>query len=286
MKCRWLATLMTIALLFLGSGCSYRLVEPSWAAGAIQKKQETSPKDLFSGHPGTFVLRDLSSQATTIVNEQQANKRVSPLSTFTIFNALAALDTGVLQDETTGKKWDGTNYAVEVWNRDQSLSTAMANSVDWFFEDTAQAVGEERMESYILRAGYGNAHSSGAANNNEAANSSAVASTSPQNGSLQISAMEQVAFLEKLYKEELPFKKSAMSTVKKILTIQSGDHFTYAGKTGSSSNLGWFVGYVTTNDKTYVFATNIEGNKDVDGSLAREITEEILREMQILPVAR
>lgn len=49
--------------------------------------------------------------------------------------------------------------------------------------------------------------------------------------SLTISPLEQEAFLEKLLEEELPFDKSVMKTVKRIMIQEEGDLYTLYGKT-------------------------------------------------------
>lgn len=77
--------------------------------------------------------------------------------------------------------------------------------------------------------------------------------------SLKISPIEQADFMKSLYKENLPFDKDTMKTVKRMMIQTEGDNFTLYGKTGRGSNLGWYVGFIETNDRNYVFVTNISG---------------------------
>ena len=82
--------------------------------------------------------------------------------------------------------------------------------------------------------------------------------------SLKISADEQVEFLKRLYKEELPVSNRSIKIVKEIITLEETPAYKLSGKTGGGPLaegrfLGWFVGYLETKDDTYFFATEIEG---------------------------
>jgi bla regulator protein BlaR1 len=108
--------------------------------------------------------------------------------------------------------------------------------------------------------------------------------------------MEQVNFLDRMLKYELPFDKSNIDIVKKVLIIEQKGDKILSGKTGSSGGgwlskvdpvnysgkLAWFIGYVTTKEGTYIFATNIEGESGASGSKAKEITRAILGELNLL----
>jgi beta-lactamase class D len=266
-----LLMLVAAILLALVSGCGGE------AAGLLEKaagKDDSRPftlESFFTGHKGTFVLRDLSNNSTMIVNEEQANKPLPPESTFTICNALIALQTGVAKDENAIRRWNGTTYPIEAWNRDHTLATAMANSVVWYDQEVARDIGEERMTAFLSEIGYGNQDVSGGLDRFWL------------DSTLKISALEQVDFLARLYQEKLPLNRRSMQIVKGMMILQEEKEFLYAGKTGSGKGVGWFVGYVTNKGKTYVFAANIEGDQEGNGSQARVIAEDILREMHLLP---
>jgi len=112
--------------------------------------------------------------------------------------------------------------------------------------------------------------------------------------SLKISAAEQVDFLYRLYRNDLPLSRRSMEITKKIIKLAETEEYVFYGKTGSGLGevidgkpktvLGWFVGYVERKDRegVYVFATNIEGEDGASGKKAREITETILKEMGLL----
>lgn len=197
------------------------------------------------------------------------------MSTFKIFNSLAGLDSGVLKDANHPMKWDGQKCFYDSWNQDQTLATAMRDSVVWYFQRVASDVGEERMKKYIQSVNYGNEDISGGITQFWLA------------GTLSISADEQVDFIRKLYFDALPFSKRSMTIVKQITELKTTPQGELHGKTGSHNQegkwvLGWFVGYVVHEGQPYVFATNIQAADGAWGKKAREITEHILQESGLL----
>ncbi len=84
-------------------------------------------------------------------------------------------------------------------------------------------------------------------------------------------------FLEKLYKEDLPFDNNIMRTVKRMMAQENDTPYVLYGKKGSSPDgpdgqVGWYVGFVENGDDSYVFVTNI----DDTGLNAKDITLDIL----------
>jgi bla regulator protein BlaR1 len=230
----------------------------------------------FGGLQGTFVLYDGGNHQYTVYNEAQAGKRLSPCSTFKIFNSLIGLESGVLEqeDEKTLLKWDGTQYTIASWNKDHTLQSATADSVVWYFQEVATRVGADRMQSYINQLEYGNRDISGGI------------TRFWLRSSLQISAYEQVDLIKKLYQGDLPFSPQDVEVVKRNILLSNYDGAKFSGKTGSGSVdgklvLGWFVGCVEKEGQQYIFATNVEGEDGAYGGKAKEITKAILKDMNI-----
>jgi beta-lactamase class D len=254
------------------------LLSTLFTFSADVKAQEKTDLDLgkfFNGYKGTFVMLDVKKNSYIRYNEQQAAERHPPCSTFKILNSLIGLETGVIEDENFVLKWDGKPQRFESWNRDHNLQSAITNSVVWYYQELASRVGEKRMKKYIQSVGYGNGDISGGIRKFWLMNS------------LKVSANEQVDFLHRLYKNDLPFSQRSIDIVKKITKLSETDKYTFRGKTGSGLdygkyNLGWFIGYVEHKDNVYIFATNILGEGEVNGKKAREITEAILKEMGLI----
>ena len=227
-------------------------------------------KDFFVDYKGCFIIYDENESRYSIYNESQVDERLSPCSTFKIPNALIGLETGVIQGKDYVYQWDGKMNPIDSWNKNHTLTTAITNSVVWYFQKLAQNVGEDRMQEYLDKIDYGNNDISGGI-------------TKFWLGStLKVSAREQVEFLINLYHDKLPFDKENMRIVREIMILESTDGYVFSGKTGTADKgLGWFVGTIGKGDNIYYFATNIVGGNDATGAKAKEITKEILKYLKI-----
>ncbi|MDT8903039.1 penicillin-binding transpeptidase domain-containing protein [Anaeroselena agilis] len=232
----------------------------------------------FRGYTGTMVIYDQAGDRYVVYNEPQSRKRLSPCSTFKIYNSLIGLETGVLaaEDEQTLVKWDGTRHSIESWNHDQTLASATRNSVVWYYQKLAARIGEQRMQEHLDAIGYGNRDISGGL------------TTFWLRSSLRISAMEQVEMLRRLYSGELPFAPRNVAVVRKNITLSADGKTPFMGKTGSGFEngrwlLGWFVGCVERDGNRYIFAVNIEAPDGASGGAARRIAEAVLKDFAILP---
>ncbi len=264
------------------------LLTAIWLGGeqlSQAKERKHSPtyeyKDLssyFTGYDGTFVMYDLKNQNYTIYNKKKSEKRVSPNSTFKIPHALIGLETGILKDENTTFKWDGTEYPFPAWNQDQTLTSAIQNSTIWYFQKVAKRVGTVNEQKYLCKFHYGNQNISGGLTNFWL------------QSSLTISPREQVEFLKKFYTYQLPVKKQNIDIVKNILVLEKTNGAILSGKTGTGWKdaeingipvNGYFIGYVEKDGNTYLFATNIEATNNASSGKAKEITLKVLHDLQI-----
>ena len=104
--------------------------------------------------------------------------------------------------------------------------------------------------------------------------------------SLKISANEQVEFLRKLITGELSVTKRTQKIVAKALVISRAGDEVFRGKTGTAGDpvrkiatWGWFVGWHTNGNGTYVVAVNISGGDNPSGRKARDLTKRLLIRM-------
>jgi beta-lactamase class D len=221
------------------------------------------------------VLVDLKRAHTLRYNPDRAARRFLPASTFKILNSLISLETGVIPDENTVIKWDGTHYEIPSWNQDHTLKTAIAHSVVWYYQELARRAGRDRMQRYVEAARYGNHDLTGAID------------SFWLDGALRISADEQVEFLKRLVQNKLPFSTRNLQIVKDILILEKTPLSQLSGKTGTQlrvkPSINWFVGYVENGENTYLFAANLELPTGVtDSTRAKEITLRILRERGLI----
>lgn len=224
---------------------------------------------------GCFELLDCSTGKVFKYNPELCAKPMPPQSTFKLFNAMAGLDCGVLKGANHPMKWDGKKHDLEPWNHDQTLASAMHDSVVWYFQNVASQIGEERMKKYIDEVKYGNQDTSGGI------------TQFWMDSTLKITPDQEVDFVRRWYQGSLPFSADAMKTVKEITELKTTDKGEMHGKTGSDGKngkliMGWFVGYVVHDKKPYVFACNVQADDQAWGRKARDITETILTKAGLL----
>lgn len=273
-----IAIFVLISVLLLG----FAPVISTCAKDDSHYQWETSSKNIdtldlssyFSDYEGSFVLYDLENDTWSIHDIEQATLRVSPDSSYKIYDALFGLEEGIITPTSTVMLWNGEEYPFEAWCADQNLQSAMSNSVNWYFQTIDKQLGVSTLYYYIQKIGYGNKYINGDLNYYW------------MESSLKISPIEQVEFLLSMYDNSFGFDPENIQAVKDALCLSTSSNGTIYGKTGTGrvngqDINGWFVGYVQTADNTYFFATNIRDDVNATGSNATEITLSILSDMNI-----
>lgn len=266
-----------LGLLFIFlSGLCFNSLLPGYTAGDNLMMRPDLQRH-FEGFSGAFVLYDEKNNQYAVFNPAQSNERLTPCSTFKIYHSLIALESGAVKgsDRDTLIPWNGIRYPMDSWNKDQTLSSAIANSVVWYYQELASRIGVSRMQQYIDRLDYGNKDLSGGI------------TRFWLQSSLKISAKEQVDLLRKLFGYQLPFARENIDVVRNMVLLSQDDGVKLYGKTGSGYRdgkytLGWFVGCVERDGNRYYFAANITGKNGAHGLRAKDITQDILLEWGIL----
>ncbi len=245
-------------------------------ATAISNAEDHDLKKLFIERnvKGTIIISSLDSRTEYIHNKARSEKRFLPASTFKIPNTLIALDEGVIANEMEIFKWDGKDKGWSLWNKDQSLKTAFPISCVWFYQKLAERIGNAKYMSHLDRLNYGNKL------------------TGPDvtkfwlAGDIKISTIEQIVFLKRLYKDELPYKKNHLQLLKNLMIVDKSPNHIIRAKTGWAvrikSQHGWYVGYVESKKKVWFFAVNFGIEKKSDGRYRKEIVMKALQLKDIL----
>jgi beta-lactamase class D len=162
--------------------------------------------------------------------------------------------------------WDGEPRWLESWNRDHSLRSAMYESVVWFFQGTARAIGRERMRAYLVALDYGDAEVEGP-----------IDAFWLDDGSLEISATESLRFMARLYWGELPRGRQHVPLVRELLLrpvesyagrVPEGTPLppvhpamVFSAKTGTGGHgdgsVTWLVGHVRCPEREHVFVSRV-----------------------------
>ena len=218
---------------------------------------------------GAIVISSLRSGQKFIHNDPRANRRFPAASTFKILNTLISLEEKAISGKDDVFKWNGHAYAISDWNRDLTLESAFKVSCVWCFQELARRVGPEKYRNYLLKSAYGELHEP------------FVETTFWLDGSLEISAIEQVEFLKRICQRALPFSTASYETLRQIMVVEQTSAFTIRAKTGlagkSKPQVGWYVGYVETAKDVWLFATNLEIRDEKDLPLRLKLTREALQ---------
>lgn len=250
------------------------LAVASYAADPITIRSDWSKHFREFKATGAIIVRDERANAkhTSVYDLDRVNRRYSPASSFKIPHALFALEAGLVKDEFQVFRWDGTKRNIDAWNADQDLRSSMRGSVVWVYQGFARGIGEGKAKAYLENIGYGNADPSGGKDGYWI------------DGNLRVSALEQVNFLQRLYRNDLPFQVEHQRLVKDIMIVEAGDGWILRAKTGWEGRMGWWVGWVEWREGPVFFALNIDTPNRMDDLYKRRaIAESVLRSIGALP---
>ena len=227
------------------------------------------------GVEGCFVLYNLKNDSLSLYNPTRCEQGFLPASSYKIPNSLIALETGVMKSPEDTIFWDGTEHWNPDWNRDNTFAGAFRASCVPCYQQIARKVGVQRMREWTTKADYGQLD----------INEDNL-DTFWLEGHSRVTPFQQVSFLVRLCREELPFRKEHQRTVKQIMLLEETPEYKLYGKTGwaqpDGRNIGWFVGFLETKGAAYVFVNNVENEQAPEGEngafqrCRREIAEKIL----------
>lgn len=247
---------------------------------AVSNAQELN-KAFSKAYDTALVIYNRSSGEVINADPALSARRLSPCSTFKIYNTLIGLELGLIQDaDTPWYKWDGIHRDIEGWNQDLTLREAFRVSAVPAYQVLARQIGEERMKQYMEQIHYGTQDIS--------AGIDIFWLDPPEGTPLMISAEEQVALLNQLLDGKLPFSEENVAILEDVMKAAKTEKGTLYGKTGSGRGadgkgaLGWFVGFLEHGGTTYVFACNVTGGGNPSGKVARAIVEDAFKSQGLL----
>jgi len=270
---------------FLAAGMAGLAAALSRVAAGPGSNRDSDPF-AAAGVSGCFVLRDLRAGDDRVVNPALADEAFTPASTFKIANTLIGLETGVIPDERFTLEWDGVRRDfVEQWNRDHDLRSAMKHSVVWYYQEIARRVGEKRYREWLERLDYGNRDIGGGVDRFW---------LSP-GGALRITPRQQVAFLARLVRGELPVSKRSIGILRDVMPSATEGGVTLRAKTGlgrqEDRQVGWMAGFVDRPETSHVFASLVLAPPGPDAKQGpvfrarREVALAMLKNFDVVPAA-
>jgi beta-lactamase class D len=199
-----------------------------------------------------------------LIEEGDCHSRVTPASTTKIPLALMGFDSGFLTSTSEPAlpfKKGYADWAGPEWRQTTDPTYWMKHSVVWYSHRITEALGARRLTEYAEAFRFGNADFSGDPGQDNGLERAWISS------SLQISPLEQVAFLRRFVTRKLPVSDAAINLTAAIMEQwPTSGGWSIAGKTGSafprkangsfdrSRAWGWFVGWAQRDGRTLVFA--------------------------------
>ncbi len=196
-------------------------------------------------------MQDAKTGNMRVWNTERVRQRFRPASTFKIANAIIGLESGVVESIDQVIPYGGTKELNSAWEQDMNLRDAMKVSNVAVFHQLAKKEGLKTIKKYVAEFAYGNRDVG-----------DDIERRFWLEGPLQISALEQVAFLRKLATARLPMRRQTGDSSREILLFQATDDYKIYAKTGwvgpKDPQIGWWVGWVQKGQAVYPFALNID----------------------------
>ncbi len=209
----------------------------------------------------------------TLHNAGNCHTRLGAQSTFKIPLAVMGFDSGILKDAhnpvwqyekgfTRNRPEDEQPTDPTYWEKE---------SVVWFSQKLTRQLGMEKFSRYVETFDYGNKDLTGNPGRNDGLTNAWLSS------SLQISPVEQIAFIRKLRQCDLGVSQDACDKTTSVMPVYELGEWVVRGKTGTGfprnadgtknrkRQEGWFVGWASKGGDEVLFAKTM--TFDSDGTL-------------------
>lgn len=226
-----------------------------------------------SAHTICTAVADANS-GKMLLQQGDCSTRTTPASTFKIAISLMGYDSGFLKDAhnpTLAFHQGYPDWGGAAWKPPTDPARWMKYSVVWFSQQVTQSLGMLRFADYAKQFDFGNADVAGDRRHPDGLAHAWIDS------SLQVSPLEQVAFLTRLVNRRLPVSERAFAMTDRITEVARLGCWDVHGKTGTgfpanadgsddeTHGWGWFVGWARCNGKTLVFARLIQDDGNGPG---------------------
>ena len=194
-------------------------------------------------------------------------------------------DAGILQD-AHAPVWDYQpsypDWGGDDWRKPVDPTHWIKYSVFWYSQQIGEKLGLARLQQYTTAFGYGNQDVSGHPGKNNGTQGAWHVS------SLRVSPLEQLDFLRRLARRQLPVKPQAYDMAEILFDAGvDADGWKIHGKTGTGSPgsfgdydrehaYGWYVGWARKNGRELVFARLIQDEKAARPNAGMRAREQLL----------
>ena len=274
---------LLVVVTFLLAGCAAPAAPPA-PPNPVVVRDDLQQVFTAAGVRGTFATLDTADGQLTLVDRDRAERRAVPASTFKIPHAVIALETGVVTDpDHQVLPYGGGPQPFPSWEHDTTLRDAVSESNAAVFGQLALRIGPAREQQWLDRLDYGNGVVDGPVDRFWL------------DGPLEISPVEQTAFLARLATRRLPADRRSQDLVADILRVPGPPGVILRGKTGwrfdpppGTPQLGWWVGWVERPGRapvTFALAMDMTGpisSSNPDAPKRSAVGRELLTRLGVL----
>jgi beta-lactamase class D len=222
--------------------------------------------EVASARTTCTLIVDADTGVTLVRMGERCDQRLTPASTFKIPLSLMGFDSGILRDANRPAWAYKAGYPawIDLWKRTTTPQTWLRDSVVWYSQVLTGRLGADRFQRYVDSMHYGNGDVAGDPGRRNGLTTAWLSS------SLRISATEQVAFVRRMLRRQLPVSHAAIDRTMAIMPTASTGGWRVRGKPGTGlrrladgSNdrdrqVGWFVGWAQCEGRTLVLARLVE----------------------------
>lgn len=208
---------------------------------------------------------------------------IGPASSFKFALSVMGFDAGILTaPDEPAWPYEARYEAVRAIDKETTTPRRwLKESVLWYSRVLVEKLGAERFAAYVRDFGYGNTDVSGDPGAGNGMTHSWL------NSSLQITPAEQLSFVSRFLRGELPVDISAIRQTVAAMPHFSADGWDIQGKTGTgyikeadgqrgNRQFGWFVGWATRGDQALAFSY-LQKNARAGGSaLGLRVRDDLL----------
>lgn len=237
---------------FIFAICSTSFSVNQLPPGALNKV-----KSILQNENACFTLKERSAPKPEIIFGKPLCEEAFSLGNRDLFPIAAiATDLGLIQDEKTLFKWDGTRYPNKLWNKDQFVTDWIQNQVSWVTDRLRLQIGSDVIKKYLK-----------------------LFSLEEEPSTLQFSA-----FSERFFSGKLSTPKAKHDLVQRFFYIGKYRYGTevWGGKS-SGSGYASFSGHLVLKNQAWTFSTFIKPSKastePLTAERAQALSMDILTEL-------
>jgi len=236
---------------------------------------------IFEENRGAFVLYDFHKDNYKVYNYDNAKTEYPVHSTSKIIWSIIGLEEKLVKSQDDIVVWDSIKYPRQnlfdkSWSKNQTIVTALNQSVNWYYFDLLSLMTPEMVGKYLNNLAYKKEFKA------ERVDYFWLSSN------IKKSTFAQIDFLKRLYSNEIKISEKTLEIIKKGLIRQRTDDYIMYSKGGlgpidSQNQIGWYIGFVEKGKDVYFFALYVV-NKDqaLAGKLRIDYSMRIMKSLGII----